>query len=262
MIALPRPLPFALPVLLLAGLAQAEPRTLEATGSSLAIDSPCAKSVTVEPDASLSGRAVAVATADHPEEVSQLVFESGSTAKLHGPEERCWRQDDSSSFQRTLTIAVRVPPGFAVAVDEGAGARYELGDIGGQLTLDISGGVVVKAARAKEVAVDLSGGGEVSLGSVSGDMKAEVSGGGTIAVSHGDLKTLDLDISGGGGFTLDGGNVARLAVDMSGGGTAKLGATVGDATVEVSGAGDVHIAKVTGSLSKDIDGAGSVQIGN
>jgi hypothetical protein len=257
-----RALPYALPFLLLAGLAQAATRQMHAVGSSLAIDSPCAKSVTVEPDASLSGQVVAVATAEHQEEVDQLRWEGGSVAKLRGPMEQCWRLDDSSSWEPTMTIAVRVPPGFAIAVDEAGGAQYEIGDIGGQLTLDISGGVVLKAARAKEVSIDLSGGGEITLGSVTGDMKAEISGGGTVTAQHGALQTLSLDMSGGGGFTLAGGSVAKLTVDMSGGGAARLDAPVGDAALDVSGGGTVRIAKVTGSLTKDVSGSGSVDIGD
>jgi hypothetical protein len=250
-----------LALLLAAGAAQAAPRTLEATGASLAIDSPCAKSVTVEPDASLSGRAVAVATAEHQEELDQLRFDNGPTAKLHGPQVSCWRPDEESSWQPTLSIAVRVPPGFAVAVDEAGGAQYQLGDIGGQLTLDVSGGVVLKAVRAKEVSIDVSGGGEITIGTVTGDMKTEISGGGTVVVSQGTLQALDLDISGGGGFTLGGGSAARLTVDMSGGGAARVNGTVGDAALDISGAGTVHITKVTGSITKDVSGSGSVDIG-
>lgn len=259
---LPRPLPYTFAFLLVAGLAQAASRQMEVAGSSLAIDSPCAKSVTVEPDASLSGRVVAVATAEHQAELDQLRMEGGSTAKLRGPMESCWRLNDSSSGEPTLTIAVRVPPGFALAVDEGGGGTYQVGDIGGALTLDLSGGAEVKAVRAKEVSIDLSGGAEVTLGSVSGDMKAEISGGGTVTVAHGALQTLDLDMSGGGGFTLSAGTVTRLTVDLSGGGAARVDATVGDAALDISGGGTVRIAKVTGSLTKDVSGAGNVDIGD
>jgi hypothetical protein len=256
-----RPLPYALAFLLAAGLAQAETRQMEATGSSLAVDSPCARAVTVEPDASLSGKAVAVATAEHPEELAQLAFDSQGTAKLHVPAEKCWRDGDGA-WEPTLTIAVRVPVGFPLTVSESGGADYTIGDVGGKLALEVSGGAQLKAARATEVSLDLSGGGEVTLGSVSGPLKASVSGGGTITVAHAVAPSLDLDISGGGTFDLTDGSVAKLALDLSGGGDVKLGGTVGDATLDVSGAGSVHIAKVTGSVTKDVTGAGSVDIGD
>jgi hypothetical protein len=252
-------LPFAL-ACLAAGAACAQPRHMEATGSSLGIDSSCARQVTIQPDASLSGRAVVDANADHPEETAQLVFDSGRAAKLHVAAEHCWRPTVWSGLP-TLNISVRVPPGFPIDIEESGGVEYQLGDIGGPLELDLSGGVRLHGGRATSLQADLSGGGEITLASLDGNVKAEISGGSTIAVKTGSLPALSLDISGGGGFQLDAGTVGKLELDLSGGGGAKIGATVGDAALEVSGGGTVNIAKVTGNLTKDVSGSASVNVG-
>jgi hypothetical protein len=247
-------------LLLTAGTALAQPRHLDATGTSLAIDGLCARSVTIQPDQSLSGKYTVVATADHPEELAQLAFDGGPTAKLHGPEHECWAQSDRS-FARTLDIAIRVPAHAAMAIDESGGTKYTVGNVGGSLALDISGGVTLQAASATNVTIDLSGGGSVAIGQVDGSVEADVSGGGDIRIDHGTLPNLELSLSGAGKFALGQGAVKTMPAEVSGGGTVTIGATVGDATIDVSGAGHVQLAKVTGALTKDVDGNGTVTVG-
>jgi hypothetical protein len=242
--------------------AMAQPRHMEASGESLAIDSPCATAVTIQPDPGLHGKFVADATADHPEEIAQLAFESGATAKLRVPADRCWKPAFSPLFQQTLTIALHVPPGTAMSIEESGGAKYTIGPVGGKLALSISGGVELRAVNATDVTLDLSGGGSVTLGQINGSLKADVSGGGDIHIDHGTLPDLTLSMSGGGSFALAEGAVKRMALDVSGAGSVHVGATVGDATVDLSGAGDVQIAKVTGALTKNVDGMGSINVGS
>jgi hypothetical protein len=256
-----RPLPYTLPMILAAGLAHAQSRHLEATGTSLTISGSCAREVTIEPDAGLSGRAVVDAVAEHPEETAQLVFESGNTAKLRITGEECWRPGGAWTGSPTMKIAVRVPPSFGIAIDEGGGVRYRVGAVGGPLSLDLSGGVILTAVKATALDADISGGGEATVTTVDGPAKASISGGGTITVTHGQISGLHLDISGGGGFSLGDGAVSALALDMSGGGQAHIGATVGTAALDVSGGGTVEIAKVTGPVTKDVDESATVDIG-
>jgi hypothetical protein len=255
------PLPFALAIVLAAGLAQAQTRHLEATGSSFAVDSSCAREVTIDPDPSLSGRVVVDATADHAEEIAQLVFDSGATAKLHIQEDECWRQGNFIGNSPTMRLAIRVPAGFGVSIDEGGGAKYRIGAVGGALSLDLSGGVNLTAAKVTALKADISGGAEVNIAGMDGPSKTSISGGGTVTVQHGELSALSLDISGGGGFTLTQGAVATLELDMSGGGTAHIGGTVGTAALDVSGGGTVDIAKVTGPITKDVSGSATLNIG-
>jgi hypothetical protein len=240
--------------------AHAQPRHMEAAGNSLAVHSPCAATVTIQPDPALTGRVVLDATAQHPEETAQLAFDSGDTARLHGPARQCWEPEGETDFQSTLAIAIRVPPAMAIAIEEGGGAEYTLGALHGALTLDISGGVKLQAEQSGALTLALSGGGATKFGQVDGSAKLDVSGGGSVHIDHAVLQDLTISMSGGGDFRLGDGSAARVTVDLSGAASVQIGGVVGDATVELSGVGAVHFAKVTGHLIKDVEGIGTVSV--
>jgi len=254
-----RALPCA--ILLAAGAAAAEPRQMTGSGSSLAVDSPCARQVTIDPDPSLSGQVVVDATADNPQELAQLVLTSGDAAKLRGPTDQCWRPNESFSFEPTLAIHIRVPPHFAIAVNESGSGDYRIG-VAGALSVDVSGSGKLQAESVTTLAVDMSGSGQLNVGRADGAVHAEISGSGAIDVANGTLPDLDLDISGSGGFRLAAGSVGRLKVDTSGSGKVRVDGTVGDASLDISGSGNVDIAKLTGSISQQVDGSGTVRIGS
>jgi hypothetical protein len=253
-----------LPVFILCALASsaaiAQTRQMEAAGSSLAIDAPCARSVTIQPDSTLAEKFTLQATAAHPEELAQLRFDGGATVKLRGPKGQCWGED-GGSFVRTLDIALHVPPHVAMAIEESGGSKYVIGDVGGKLALDVSGGVTMQIGSTADIALDLSGGGDITLRQIDGSLTADISGGGSVRIDRAAMPDLTLSLSGGGSLTLDQGAVKTLALDVSGAGNVRIGATAGDATIAVSGSGNVDIAKVTGSFDKDVDGSGSVTIG-
>jgi hypothetical protein len=252
----------ALPcALLFAGAAAAETRHMAAPGTHLAVDSPCAREVTIDPDPSLSGQVTVDATADNPQEVAQLQFTTGDTAKLRGPTDQCWRPNGSFSFEPTLVIHIRVPPQFPIGVDESGSGDYRVGVVGA-LSVDFSGSGRLRAESVTSVAVDMSGSGELTVGRADGAVHAEISGSGAIDIAAGTLPSVDLDISGSGGFRLASGSVGKLKVDTSGSGKVRVDGTVGDAALDLSGSGSVDIAKLTGSMSQQVDGSGSVRIGS
>ncbi|MEJ0046584.1 MAG: DUF2807 domain-containing protein [Rhodospirillales bacterium] len=255
-----RALPFAF--FLFAGTAAAEQRHMTATGTSFGVASPCARQVTIDPDPTLSGQVTIDATADNPQELAQLAFSgSGDAAKLRGPTDRCWRPDENIRFEPTLTIHVRVPPNFAVAIDESGSGDYRLGTIGA-LAVDFSGSGRLQAAAITTLSVDMSGSGQLSAARVDGAVHAEISGSGAIDIAGGTLPALDLDISGSGGFRLGAGSIGKMNVDTSGSGKVQIGGTVGDAKLQLSGSGSVDIAKLTGSMSQEVEGSGTVRIGS
>ena len=230
-------------------------------GTSLAVDSPCARQVTIDPDPSLSGQVMVDATADNPQELAQLVLSSGDAVKLRGPTDQCWRPDGSFSFEPTLAIHIRVPPHFAIGIDEGGSGDYRVG-AAGALSVDFSGSGKLQAESATALSVDLSGSGQLAVAHLDGAAHAEISGSGAIDVGAGALPTLDLDISGSGGFRLGAGSIGKLKVDTSGSGKVRVDGTVGDASLDISGSGNVDIAKLTGSISQQVDGSGTVRIGS
>ena len=62
----------------------------------------------------------------------------------------------------------------------------------GKMTLDVSGGIQLDAASTADVSLGLSGGAEIKLGQVSGNMKVDVSGGADIHIDHATLADLNL----------------------------------------------------------------------
>jgi hypothetical protein len=248
--------------LLVGGAASAAPRHMELAGTKFAVDGSCAKQVTISPDAALSGHVVVDASADHPEEMAQLVLEDRhDAATLHGPRNGCWQAGGFWGFSPTMVITVHVPTGMPISLDESGGVEYTIGAVGGPLALDLSGGVRLQAEHATTLAIDVSGGAEITVDRVEGALTGDLSGGSNITLHHATVSAMTLDLSGGGDFTIGDGHIGALKLDVSGGGQIQIGASVGDAHVDVSGAGQVNIAHVTGTLSKDVSGAGEVNVG-
>ncbi len=235
-------------------------------GSSFTIDSPCAHHVEIRPDAGLHGQAAISATADHQEELDRLLFETRPHA---GKEEAivrtvpagCWRPEPFGQFDPTLVIVVRVPAGFPVSIDESGAGRYAVGDVGGPLSLDVSGAAHIAALHASTLDIDLSGAGAVTLARAEGAADIKVSGHGSVAIAQAAMPKLDIDLSGAGSVTIENGKVGSASVDESGFGQVSFGGEVGDAKVDISGAGSVHFGRLTGALEKDVSGAGSVSVG-
>lgn len=230
-------------VCLLPAGGQAAERSAEVAGSSLVLDDPCARQVTIATDPALHGRVAVEATADHPEEIDRLSFDTQAAARVRPLRDRasCWTPVPDRSFTPTLRLLLRVPEGFGVSISEPGFGRYEVGAIG-PLTLDLSGAGVVQVARADgHASIDLSGAGRVSIAQAA-------------------IDRLDATLSGAGGVTVSRGRIGQARVKVSGTAEVQVGAPVGDATVELSELGSVRFAAVTGRLSREVSGAGSVVV--
>ncbi len=72
--------------------ASAAERSAEVAGSSLVVDDPCARQVTIATDPALHGRVAVEATADHPEEIDRLSFDTQGAARVRPLRDRasCW----------------------------------------------------------------------------------------------------------------------------------------------------------------------------
>lgn len=219
-------------------------RSARVEGSSLAVADPCARQVTITVDPALRGQVAVEATADHPEEIDRLVFDSHGSARVRPSPDRasCWTPTPKGSFVPTLRLSLRVPGGFGVSIDESGFGRYDVGSVGA-LALDLSGAGVVRVAR------------------VAGPTAINLSGAATVAIAQAETDRLSVGLSGAGGVTVSQGRVGRVDVEASGAGTVRVGASVGDARVALSGFGSVRFATVTGRLSKEVSGAGSVVVG-
>ena len=125
-------------------------------GQSLSVVSPCAAHVSIDVDPSLNASARIVATAAHPEEISQLSVAAvghGVVVRRYVHLRECWRPAGNTSWSPTLILSIRVSPGMPISLEEGGSADYALGAVGGSLSADISGQVTlaVPPVRAKRL---------------------------------------------------------------------------------------------------------------
>jgi len=239
--------------------AHAAARHLGVAGTALAIVSPCARRITIDPDATAPGQITLDATADHPQELDQLALTGGPIAKLTVAGE-CWRPTLNLPFPRTLVLTLHVPPNAPLAIEDSGAPDYRIGAIGGPLTLNVSGAVHASAAAVTSLTVDLSGSGQVTVAEVTGPLKADISGAGGLDIAHATMPAAKLEISGSGDIHLGGGTIGKLSLSGSGMAKLRVDSTVHDADIELSGAGSVHFAKLTGTLTKDVSGMGAVLV--
>ena len=246
----------------LSTLASAASLETKLSGSSLEIDTPCAKQVTIEPDPGLQGSITVSATADNQQELAQLDFEgTGTTARIHTRAGQCWKPEPFGSFTPTLQMVLHVPAGIALDVDESGTSRYTIGAVGGPLKVDISGDAELSSALATTLALSLSGNGGVDVGSSDGNAQIDISGHGNITLGKATLPSLKVSLSGAGNMDVKAGTIGHATLDLSGMGSVRSDAAVQDADVDISGAGSVHLASVKGQLHKDVSGMGSVDVG-
>ena len=260
-------------------------------GGALAIATPCAKTVTIEPSADLSGKIEVSARAKHRSEIDQLDIAGGTTASIGAREHGCKGGGPHISFSLfnlglttgpSLEIAVKVPAGTAIDIKEAKSTDYQIGAVGGALTLDLSGSGDVSAEDAKDPVVHLSGGGSAQLDQASGRLEGRLSGSGDLSIGHADLASADLATSGSGDISADSGDFTALTVHMSGSGDLSLGegkigsltlassgsgsaeieAVVGDADLSASGSSDIDLHEVTGQVKQSRRGSGEIKIGS
>jgi len=239
-------------------------------GASLAIASPCAKTVTIEPSSDLAGKVEIAATAKRQSEIDQLDIAGGAIAAIGVRGGHCKGGGlhialglfklgiDSGP---SLAITVKVPAGMAIDIKESKSTEYEIGAIGGQLALDLSGSGDVSVEDAKDPVVRLSGSGDVQFDRVSGKLAGRLSGSGDLSIERAEISDADLAISGSGDFSVDGGDFAALAIRLSGSGDASVGeGKIGSLTLVSSGSGDAHIEAVVADADLSAGGSSDVAV--
>jgi hypothetical protein len=259
-------------------------------GGALAIVTPCAKTVSIEPSPDLAGK-VEVSAAGRRSEIDQLAVTGGATASIGAQGGKCKGGGAHFSFSLfrlgldtgpSLAITVKVPAGTAIDIKESKSTDYDIGAVGGGLTLDLSGSGDVSVAEAKDPVVRLSGSGDAQLDKVSGTLdgrltgsgdlsigRADVSvanlassGSGDLSVDEGDFTAITVRLTGSGGLSLGAGKVGSLTLASSGSGDAQIDSVVGDADLSASGSGDIEVHEVTGQVKQAHHGSASIKIGD
>jgi hypothetical protein len=172
-----------------------------------------------------------------------------------------------------------VGPSESVNLDFSGCGAASLGDVVGELSVDVAGsgniqagaahslnadvagsGRVVTGAIADGADIDIAGSGEVVMASLTGSLGADGAGSGNVTVQGGQVSNAKIDLAGSGGVDIAA-PVQRLEVSILGSGSVDVDGVVGDLVAEVAGSGSVSATSVTGTVSREVLGAGRVNIG-
>ncbi len=251
-------------LLALAGPALADTQTIPA--HSLVLSDGLQEDTVIEPDATLNG-AVRVSREDG---LDCLTLVRGDTLVI-----------DTTPCSNDSGLRIEVPPGFAVTVKATSGGDIRIGDIGGPLTLSLTGSGDVTAGRtgpfilssggSSDVSVGavegtavltLSGSGDVKMSSVRGPLIIRKSGSSDVAVGSIDSPSVEVENSGSGDVLLGGGTIGHLGVQINGSGDFATAATSRDADLSAHGGGDMRVGPVTGHITRSSGGGSDIRIGS
>jgi hypothetical protein len=239
-------------------------------GHALYIATPCAASVSIAPDPGLQGAIRIVAKAREKAQITQLKTVGGPTALISGVGSHCLGSSLCAESQSvcqgqpgdpSLKLALSVPVGIAIGITEAAGTDYEIGDVGGALTLNLAGSGDVDAARATGLTVTLAGSGDAHVASVSGPVVATLSDRGDLDIADAAAASAKLTLNGDGDVNVSAGSVGALTAALSHDGDLHVPGAA-ETEVSLTAYGDVDIAKVTGNLTASLTGDGDLSVGS
>jgi len=248
-------------IALLPALAQAAEHAHTLSGKGLDMSGACARSVQIMPDPALAGQVAVQAAAVHPEEIAQLAFESGDTARIRRRTESCWRPQEARAFQPTLILTIRVPARAPLTISDGGNLQYRIGPVGGPLTLALSGSGTVRAEAVDRLSAQLSGSQHLQVDQVQGEARLVMSGSDETDIDRADLRHLDAVLSGSGSLSVGSGHIASGSIRGSGSTNAEIGASTGDLSVTLAGSGTVRLARQEGTLTRSVAGSARILVG-
>ena len=134
-----------------------------------------------------------------------------------------------------------IGPTRALDLDVAGCGDWDVGNVAGKLSLDVSGLGDVRVGSTGSATVSLSGMGDVEVASVNGPLNIEASGMGDIRVRGGHATTMRASLSGMGDLSFKG-----VADSLD---------------ADASGMGGISVAKVTGPVRKSRSGLASIHVG-
>lgn len=147
----------------------------------------------------------------------------------------------------------------SVSLDLSGCSGATIGDVEGDLDLDIAGASDVTAGAVGHLTADVSGTGNLRLGVIARGAELDLQGTGTVEIASltGDLTT---DVQGTGSVSIRGGSLGTAEIDIAGAGDMNIAAPVQTLNVSIMGVGDIDVAGAVGDLDADIMGPGSVTV--
>ncbi len=133
-----------------------------------------------------------------------------------------------------------------------------VGDVAGELRLDIAGSGHVQAHNAGSVKANIAGSGDATVAAVANGISVDIAGSGDFTAQkvNGPVK---IDIAGSGNVRIKDGYADPLHVDIIGAGDLYFGGMAVNPRISAMGSGNVRIKAYKGQLKND--GMADVQIG-
>jgi hypothetical protein len=237
--------------------------------NALVIATPCASSVAINPDSTLRNRIEIIAKARDKAQITELQTTGGATAYISGAGSHCRGQSACTETTAvcaglpddpTLSLAIAVPADIAITVTETQGADYQIGNVGGPLTLNLAGSGDVSAAAATGLNATLTGSGDVHVESVTGTINATLSKSGDLDIANAAAPATNLTLDGDGDVNSPGGNLGTLNATLSHDGDLHIAAAQ-NTSLLLSADGDVDIGKILGNLTATLTGDGDLSVG-
>jgi len=244
------------------GAASAAERNWTVEGRSLKIDTPCARTVEIQPASSLSNKVEISAIADNQDEIAPVTAgpEGGAATLQHSGE--CYHPTNQygiSSYHPTMVITIKVPAGFAIELEDHGAAGYRIGPVGGQLTASMHGSGNIDAVNGRDLRLSLHGSGHAHIGELTGKLEARISGSGGFEVGKLSATASEIALTGSGNVKVDEGNAGQVLASLRGSGDMVL-PTVGALQVSISGSGNSETDKVTGPVEAKLSGSGDLSV--
>lgn len=137
-------------------------------------------------------------------------------------------------------VLLKVPRGTGIRLD-GNVADTEIGDVDGDLTLNVHGNGDIRSGRMRRTSIAIHGNSNVRISEVNGSLVALLIGSGDVKVKTGKVTNLNVQITGTGDF--------------------KFGGVADTAVLSSTGTGDIKVAKVNSQPIKRCTGTGDIRVG-
>lgn len=144
-----------------------------------------------------------------------------------------------------------------LSVSQCADAR--VGDMAGDVGIDVSGSGNVQGGAAGATDIDVSGSGSVRMGATRGTLNIDVAGSGAAQVDSFEGETVEIDVAGSGNVGIGTLQSQTISVDVAGSGEVRVrGGAASEADVSIAGSGDVDLAAAIAGLEANIAGSGDI----
>lgn len=153
--------------------------------------------------------------------------------------------------------SLQIGPTQSLDLDFSSCGDGTVGDVAGELKVDLAGSGHVTAGAAQTVNADVAGSGRLALGAIAQSADIDIAGSGEVRIAS-LTGSLTSDGAGSGNLSVQGGSITEANVDLAGSGDVNIAAPVRSLTVSIVGSGSVDVAGEVGDIRADIAGSGNV----